>query len=147
LTTPLTAQELLLIGAKPGSTLPSGGLDLIGTLYSGSGSASSWTSLFNPFFAPRFGLTFINGSLNLRLDAPIEWDDPHHFEIGGRTWEFCPLILAEVAIGLAFRGNRDRVDLLEVASPVFLRERLGGASDGTRVPLRLLAGTFLRPAA
>ena len=139
--------ELLLIGAKPGSVLPDGGLRLTGTLYSGSGSASAWTYLFNPFFVERFGLTFVNGSLNLRLDGPIEWEDPRQLEIGGRTWEFCPLILAEAAIGLAFRGNRDRPDLLEVASPVFLRERLGDAADGARVPLRLLAGTFLRPAA
>jgi len=145
--TPLTAHELLLIGATPDSPLPAGGLEFTGTLCSGSGSASSWTDLFNPFFAKRFRLTFINGSLNLRLDGPIEWQSPQQFEIGGRNWEFCPLILADVATGLAFRGNRDRPDLLEVASPVLLRERLGNPADGTRIPLRLLAGTILRPAA
>jgi hypothetical protein len=127
--------------------LPRGGLEIVGVLASGSRSASSWTDLFNPFFGERFGITFVNGSLNLELGNAIEWENPRQFEIGGRSWEFCPIVLDEQALGVAFRGNRERPDLLEIASPVGLRARLGDLKDGARIRCRLLSGQLLRPAA
>jgi len=118
-----------------------------GVVASGSGSASSWMHLFNPFFGQLLNVTFVHGSLNLELGEPIEWKDPQQFEIGGRSWEFCPITLSEQAIGIAFRGNRQRRDLLEIASPARLRQRLGILQDGAKVRCRLLSGGFLRPAA
>ena len=59
--------------------------------------------------------------------------------------QFCPVILEEVAVGLAFRANSDTPTFLEVLSPVCLREHISNRHDGASIPIRLLAGSKLRP--
>ena len=135
------------MGQTLSPALPTCGLVIVGVLASGSGSATRWTDLFNPVFREHFKITLINGSLNLQLGKSIEWQDPSQLEIGGHVWEFCPIVLDEGALGVAFRSNRKRPDLLEIASPIYLRARLGGLKDGAQIHCRLLSGQLLRSAA
>jgi hypothetical protein len=79
--------------------------------------------------------------------APLSWQEPLRLEICGRYWEFVPVILKEMALGVAFRGNRERLNLLEIASPVKLRERLATPNDGQIIQTRLLSGLLLQSAA
>jgi len=143
-----THEELVLLGRHPGAPLPIGGQSITGTVRSGNRSAHQWTYMFNPVFHATYGVTFFPGSLNLHLSEPANWQEPLRVEIGGRDWEFCPVVLESRAIGLAFRGNRLHPELLEVASPVCLRDRLENLEDDAMVSITLLPGTVLaRPGA
>jgi hypothetical protein len=102
---------------------------------------------FTPVFESLYGVTLIEGSLNLRLAEPVEWEDPFVLDIGGRHWEFCPVVLEERVIGVVFRADRLAPELLEIASTVQLRSALGGLADGATVGVRLLPGWDLRPGA
>jgi hypothetical protein len=102
---------------------------------------------FTPVFDSLYGVTLLEGSLNLRLPEPVEWEDPFVLDIDGRHWEFCPVVLEEKAVGVVFRADRLSPDLLEIASTVHLRSTLGGLADGTTIAVRLLPGWDLRPAA
>ena len=135
-------EELRLIGITPGQALPADGLVVHGVLTSGTGSSKTWTDQFETEFGQRWGIRLQEGSLNLQLPAPIGWNEPLTIRISGQTWEFVPVILNEMAIGVAFRGNRLRPDLLEIASPVRLRDRLGTRDDGIQISARLLS-TFV----
>jgi hypothetical protein len=144
--TDITESELRLLGIPTGSTLPPGGLSVIVRVASGHGSASHWTDLFAPVFEARFGVRLHGGSLNLWAPGPLEWPEPESMTAPGITGEFCPIILAETAVGVAFRGNRDEPEYLEVLSPVFLRPRLGNVQDGELIAVRLLPGRLLKRA-
>jgi hypothetical protein len=130
-------------------TVPPGGTALVGTVLGPPdtrGTAAEWTDAFTPVFEALYGITLFRGSLNLRLDPPVEWEDPFSLDVGGRHWEFCPVVVAEREAGVAFRGNRDFPNLLEIASTVHLRSALGGLADGDAVPVRILPGWDLKPA-
>jgi len=143
----LTREEFALLGLPAASMLPGGGQHLALEVRSGNGSASRWTCLFGPPFHERFGVTFWPGSLNLWASAPIGWDTPFRLTAGGVAGEFCPVILEEAAVGVAFRAPPYTPSYLEVLSPVELRPRLGGLVNGQVVRVRLLRGDTLRPAA
>ena len=79
-------------------------------------------------------------------EAPLEWERPMPVSTGDYpAGQFCPVILEEVAVGLAFRANSDTPTFLEVLSPVCLREHISNRHDGASIPIRLLAGSELRP--
>ena len=141
-----TSDELRLLGLLSGASLPSGGQHLELTVCSGHGSAKVWTDALGPFFLQRFGITLVDGSLNLRSENAIDWDSPFQTPAANMIWELCPLILAERAIGVAFRANPLEPRYLEVLSPTRLRERLDQAKDGDRFHCRLLSGSALAPA-
>ncbi len=111
------------------------------------GTSRTWTDGFTPVFESLYGVTLAAGSLNLRMRAPVEWEDPIVLDIGGRHWEFCPVVLEEREVGVAFRADRRAGDLLEIASTTHLRTALGGLDDGASVAIRLLPGWDLRPPA
>lgn len=137
-----TESELALLATGGPLKLPLGGRSTSGEVLGGrdtTRSARVWTDSFGPVFAANLGITFEPGSLNLRV-KPLEWESPWSFRINSSTWEFCPIILAERAVGLAFRGDRQRSDLLEIASPVHLRTVLGNLQDGDQIEVRLLPG-------
>jgi CTP-dependent riboflavin kinase len=136
-------EELRLIGLSHGQPLPADGLVVHGVLKSGTGSSKTWTDQFETEFGQRWGIRLQEGSLNIQLPAPIGWNEPLTIRISGQTWEFVPVVLNEIAIGVAFRGNQLRPDLLEIASPVKLRDRLGTRDDGIRISVRLLSGLLL----
>ena len=102
---------------------------------------------FRPPFNELFGVTLWPGSLNLWASEPIAWDDPFGLSAAGVAGEFCPVVLEEVAVGVAFRAPPYTPEYLEVLSPVELRPRLGGLQDGQMVGVRLLSGDLLRTAA
>jgi hypothetical protein len=54
-------------------------------------------------FHGRFAVTLWPGSLNLWASGEIVWESPMHITAGGVSGEFCPVILEEVAAGVAFR--------------------------------------------
>ena len=141
--------ELALLGLASDAALPSGGHHVRGELLGGDDtthSAEAWTDTFNPVFGSQVGVRFERGSFNLRVQ-PVEWQAPWSLLIRTQVWEFCPLIIEECAVGLAFRGNRARPDLLEVALPVHLRTVLGGLANGAWLTSRLLPGRPLWSAA
>jgi hypothetical protein len=143
----VTPEELALLRLPAEAELPRGGEQLTLALRSGHGSASTWTYLFGPSFYEQFGITFWPGSLNLWGPRPITWDRPYCLVAGGVTGQFCPVILEEVAVGVAFRAQPFTLEYLEVLSPVELRPRLGGLQDEQMVRVRLLSGDLLGPAA
>src|SRR5690348_11933046 len=117
-----SAYELRLFGLVPGAPLPSGGQSLELTVCSGHGSAKMWTDALGPFFLDRFGVTLTPGSLNLRCEKAIDWDGPVNTPAANMTWDLCPLILEEKAIGVAIRANTAEPRYLEVISPSHLRD-------------------------
>lgn len=142
----LTRQELAILPLEPGDALPSGGRIVHGRTFSGSGTAKDHTDLFLAAFRRRWGIELEPGSLNVQLDSPTEWEGPCTL-LPGTSWEFIPVIINdEQAIGVAFRGNRVRSDLLEIASPIKLRTRLGCPEPmQAQVAVRLLSGALLEP--
>jgi len=98
-------------------------------------------------FWQRWRVELVPGSFNVEFLEPLTWDRPCSLEICGRQWEFVPVILQELAVGVAFRGNLERLNLLEIASPVRLRDRLRLPDNGRVVRGRLLSGLLLRSAA
>ena len=131
-------------------TLPPGGVHLVGTVLGPpdtTGTAAEWTDAFTPIFESLYGVTLFRGSLNLRIETPAEWEDPFSLDVGGRHWEFCPVVVAEREVGVAFRGNREYPNLMEIAATVHLRSALGNLGDGASVAVRLLPGWDLKPAA
>lgn len=142
----ITPEELVLFGLAPGSPLPQGGKPLVLTLRSNSGSAQIHTDRLAPMVRTLFGIELYPGSLNLWSEAPLEWERPMPVSTGDYpAGQFCPVILEEVAVGLAFRANSDTPTFLEVLSPVCLREHISNRHDGASIPIRLLAGSELRP--
>jgi CTP-dependent riboflavin kinase len=133
---------MTLLGLKSGDPLPSGGYSFVVTVQSGSGSADTWTKLFGPVFAERCGITLHPGSLNLWAAHNISWDQPREISVEDKTAEFCPVILEESAVGVAFRMNRQTRRYLETMSPVGLRNHLN-LQDGQRISVRLLPGNAL----
>ncbi|HXW96845.1 MAG TPA: hypothetical protein VEI47_04605 [Gemmatimonadales bacterium] len=143
---PLAGHPFLL-GFPP---LPQGGTSFVGTILGPPetpGTARAWTDGFLPIFSHLYGVTLEPGSLNLRLPSPVEWEDPYELDIEGRHWEFCPVVLEERQVGVAYRMDRRFPNLIEIVSVVDLRRALGGLPDGARVAARLLPGWDLRPAA
>jgi len=138
----LSPQEMALLGLKSGDPLPSGGYSLMVTVQSGSGTADRWTKMFGPVFAARCGISLHPGSLNLWADNNISWDGPREMSVGATTGEFCPVILEELAVGVAFRVNRETPRYLETMSPRSLRSHLN-LRDGQRIAVRLLPGAAL----
>jgi len=136
---------MALLGLRPSDPLPEGGQRLTLSVRSGSGTAASWTGLFGPALEARYHVVLEPGSLNLWADAPILWQDPVHIIESTVTGEFCPVILEECAVGVAFRANKATPTYLEVLSPVHLRTRLN-LSDGQPITVRLLPGSFLKAA-
>jgi len=131
-------------------SIPPGGVRLTGRVLGPSetpGTSQIWMEAFTPVFDSLYGVELVPGSLNLRLPGSIEWEDPFVLDIGGRHWEFCPVVLDEKAVGVVFRADRLSPDLLEIASTVHLRSALGGVADGAMIAVRLLPGWDLRPAA
>jgi hypothetical protein len=143
----ITTAEWRLVAIDSELGLPLGGQELLVRIESGSHSAETWTSLFGPIFTTRLGVKLYPGSLNLRSDYSVEWDTPLCIQVNAINGEFCPIILNERAIGVAFRGNRETPALLEVLAPVNLRDRLSNARDGDEIRVRLLSGRFLHAAA
>ena len=142
----ITVEEWRLLGVEGGNVLPNGGQRLIVRIISGTGTATVWTELFNPIFQSRFGVTLFPGSLNLTSDHPVAWAAPVLIQIDTIVAEFCPIILEEAAVGVAFRGNAHTPTLLEVLSPVNLRKRMQIGSDGGSIEVRLLPGACLNVA-
>ena len=136
----MTDAEFAILGVPPGGELPSSGEHLSVKVDKGHGSAAIWTTQFGPVILERFGIELHPGSLNLWAENPVEWRDPVSLSADGMRAEFCPVVLEEVAVGMAFRGNRERPCYLEVFSPVGLRDRLGGLTDGQWISVRLLSG-------
>jgi CTP-dependent riboflavin kinase len=138
----VTADELRLL-QEPSLPAQILGLPFSGVVADGTGSAATWTDEFQRLFGASLNVTFHPGSLNLSLRARLDWPEPFLLPDGSQPWEFCPVVLEERAIGIAFRGNRERPDLMEIASPVLLRARLvveaGSAVRGRLLPGRLLA--------
>ena len=89
---------------------------------------------------------FWPGSLNLWTDAPVDWTLPRKVTANGYVGEFCPVVILERAIGVAFRGNGETPTKVEVLSPVELRPRLGLGVSGQRLQVRLLSGELLAAA-
>lgn len=87
------------------------------------------------------------GSLNLWASHEIVWESPVRLVAGGFLAKFCPVVLEEVAAGVAFRAPPYTLKYLEVLSPVELRPRLGGLEDGKMISVRLLSGDVLKSAA
>ena len=133
---------MALLGLKSGDPLPSGGYSLVVTVQSGSGTAGMSTKMFGPEFAERCGISLHPGSLNLWADNNISWDGPREIAVGAATGEFCPVILEELAVGVAFRMNRQTPRYLETMSPISLRSQLH-LRDGQRIAVRLLPGAAL----
>jgi hypothetical protein len=142
-----SAEELALLGLSDGDAFPAGGQTLHLTLRSGSGSARSLTALFSELFRTQFGVHLYPGTLNLWAEEPIRWENPIQLRVPGGAGEFCPVILEERAIGVAFRGNRAMPYFLEILSPVYLRDRLPDSRDEAIVTVRLLGGELLARAA
>jgi len=142
-----SAEELALLGLSEGDPFPAGGQTLHLTLRSGSGSARSWTALFSEVFRTQFGVHLHPGTLNLWAEEPIRWENPMQLRVAGAAGEFCPVILEERAIGVAFRGNKAMPYFLEILSPVYLRARLPDSRDEATVKVRLLGGELLARAA
>jgi|SRR6266480_856708 len=130
-----------LLGLRPGNPLPQGGQRIAVMVQSGSGSADAWTKMFGPAFE-RCGITLYPGSLNLWAAEEIFWDNPVTISTSAGTGEFCPVILEECAVGVAFRKNTETPRYLETLAPVRLRDRLN-LSDGQRMSVRLLPGRAL----
>lgn len=143
----ITTEEWRLLGLESGTVLPPGGEQVLVRIESGNHSAEHWTALFGPIFHARYGVNFYPGSFNLRADYSIVWDAPISIPTSIVDGEFCPVILEEAAVGVAFRGNTHTPTLLEVLAPVKLRERIGNADDGNQIAIRLLSGKYLRHAA
>ena len=135
------------MGLPPTASLPPGGQLLSLKADSGSGTARAWTDLFAPVVQARFGIALWPGSLNLWADAPITWEEPLLLHVESIDGEFCPVVLNEAALGLAFRRRPYTPHYLEVIAPIELRPRLGGIKDGDTVAVRLLSGSLLKPAA
>jgi hypothetical protein len=141
----LTQAELALLALRGGDDLPTGGEPIVGSVLGPAdttGSATAWTALFNSLFTSRAGITFVPGSLNLQV-SPFTWPTPWTVNIGSILWDFCPTIVQDQVIGLAFRANLQRPDLLEIVSPVHIRTALGCVEDGQSLALRVLKGTPL----
>jgi len=142
----VTADELALLGLAPGEPLPGGGQALDVEVRSGSGSASaSFHLLYGPTFRELCGIAgFWPGTLNLRVAAPVTWEDPVTYQ----AREFCPIILEERAIGVVLRNADPTLprtpEFLEVLSPVQLRPRLHDAQDHEWIKVRLLSGRLLK---
>jgi CTP-dependent riboflavin kinase len=136
-----TPEELRLIGREEGAVLPPGGLLITGSVAAGTGTAAQWSTELSRLIGGPLGVAFAPGTLNIQLDHQVQWEAPLRLDHGTHPWELCPIILADRAIGLAFRGNRDRPDLLEIVSPIRLRDALGGIAPGAQVTGRLLPGT------
>jgi hypothetical protein len=133
---------MALLGLKMGDPLPSGGYSFIVTVQPGSGTADTWTRVFGPLFTQRCGISLHPGSLNLWATDNLSWDQPREISVGTTSGEFCPVILEESAVGVAFRSNRQTLRYLETMSPVDLRGQLK-LRDGQRIAVRLLPGNAL----
>jgi len=112
-----------------------------GTLVSGTGTAGAWSDELNRLLGDALGVMFVSGTFNIQLPCAIVWDSPLALQGGTHPWELCPIVLQDRAIGLAFRGNTDRPDLLEIVAPIEIRNRLGGMQSGATVTGRLLPGS------
>jgi hypothetical protein len=143
----ITTEEWRLLGLESGTLLPPGGQKLLVRIEAGNHSAEHWTALFGPIFRARYGVNLYPGSFNLRAEHPIVWDAPLSIPTTRVNGEFCPVILEEAAVGVAFRGNSDTPVFLEVLAPVKLRDRVTNADDGNQIAIRLLSGKYLRHAA
>ena len=133
---------MALLGLKSGDALPAGGYSLVVTVQSGSGTAETWTEMFGTVFAERYGISLHPGSLNLWANHNISWDQPREIAVENGIGEFCPVILEEAAVGVAFRMNRETRHYLETLSPISLRSHLS-LRDGQRISVRLLPGGSL----
>jgi hypothetical protein len=141
----VTADELALLGLAAGDPLPAGGQVLDVEVRSGTGTAWVFAGRYLQAFHERFGVSRIClGTLNLWADAPVTWEDP----VTIQTHEFCPIILAEHAIGVVLRSSEPGAPrdprFLEVLSPVKLRPQLRDVNDGQRISVRLLSGSLLK---
>ena len=131
---------MALLGLKSGDQLPPGGYSFVVTVQSGSGASDTWTTMFGPLFAQRCGITLFSGSLNLSASDNISWDRPCQLSVAAGTAEFCPVILEERAVGVAFRANQQTRRFLETLSPIDLRAQMA-LRDGQRIAVRLLPGS------
>ncbi len=141
----MTAEEFALFGLAVGDLLPIGGQVLDVEVRSGNGSASIWSYLYSPIFKQMFGIASLwPGTLNLWADSAPKWEKPAQYA----THEFCPIILADRAIGVVLRWadpSKPRTpEFLEVLSPVELRPRLGNVQNGQKIEVRLLPGDLLK---
>ena len=134
--------EMALLGLKSGDRFPVGGYSLVVTVQSGSGTADRWTTMFGPVFSDRCGISLHPESLNLWADGNVSWDQPREISVAAGIGEFCPVILEELAVGVAFRMNRLTLRYLETVSPVSLRNQMN-LRDGQRIAVRILPGRFL----
>ncbi len=139
----LTQGELAILGLTDGEALTSGGQLLEVEVRSGSHTSKSWTDALGSVFRGAWGIELFPGSLNLWADDPIAWEKPACVGGGGKSWDLCPVVLDERAVGVAIRANRERPLYLEVISPVGLRSRLDDLPDGRIIPVRLLPGDVL----
>ena len=133
---------MALLGLEMGDPLPSGGYSFVVTVQSGSGSADTWTRIFGPVFSERCGISLYPGSLSLGAGGNVSWDQPRQISAEGNTAEFCPLIIEETAVGVAFRLNQETRRDLETMSAVDLVNQLK-LRDGQRIAVRLLPGNAL----
>ncbi len=139
----MTPAELALLGLAPGDLLPVGGRVYLLEARSGTGTSQYWLNVFGPLLQARYGVSFHPGSLNLWHVDPIELEHPLLLRGNNHDGYFAPVILDEIAIGIALKHSCSEPKFLEVFSPVQLRTRLGGLEDRGHVPVRLLAGSEL----
>lgn len=118
------------------------GVKIEGVIESSTGTAHFHTDNLGDLFQSEFGVTLFPGTLNFLLDKDLDLPEPQRHQVAGRSWEFCPVVIAEYAVGVVIRGNKERLDYLEVVSPIKLRSKLT-AQDGERFGMRILPGSFL----
>jgi hypothetical protein len=133
---------MALLGLQSGDPLPSGGYSLVVTVQPGSGTADASTRIFAPVFLERCDISLHPGSLTLWAGHNMSWDRPREIAVEAGIGELCPVILEELAIGVAFRMNRQTPLYLETMSPISLRSQLN-LRDGQRIAVRLLPGASL----
>ncbi|HEY2852761.1 MAG TPA: hypothetical protein VGJ18_07955 [Gemmatimonadaceae bacterium] len=141
----ITSEELALFGLRQGELLPSGGKVIRATVQSGNQSGYRWAEGFSPLFAEWFGVELYRGTFNLNARESVQWIEPLELDVGeAPPFEFLPLIVEESAVGVAMRRGVARPDLLEILSPIRMRDVVG-VGDGAEVSVRLLPGSLLQP--
>jgi hypothetical protein len=138
----MTSGELAILGLSSTNSLPTG-QSLRLTVCCGTGTAKRWSDALAPVFKDKYGATLESGTFNLRSGHEIKWVDPCTVRAADLDWELCPLVLAGQAVGVAIRANRFTPRLLEVVSPVNLRNTLGYLRDGDTVEAVILSGKHL----
>lgn len=130
----VVTSSIALLGTSPATRQPELTRELhlvppliVGRMFGGSGTHSKMQERYGSFFEAHLGYRPYPGSLNLKLDRPLDFGSPHSELIVGRKRDYqfwqARILGVEAPAHMMIPGKRGWPESVELLSPVRLRDQ------------------------